>query len=107
MTALEPAEQVLPLTGGSLLRHAGGRWEIVQPDGTARALKPADPERDADPYYWFSSVPVSEGWVALNKGGFAIDLLHMPTGAIKAVNGSPLRPFPWSGEVPYGAVEAK
>lgn len=104
LEALEPAIHSLPLTRGSVLEYAeDGGWRIVGGDGGIRRLDATDPEQNADPYIWGRSVPLSEDWVALLRGGGA-DLLHMPTGSIKAVKERLLPPLPWSGEAAVAAT---
>jgi len=102
LAALEPADNALPLTRGNLLRHSGGKWEIVSlADGVARPLAVAEPDRYADPYVWYKAVPLSEDWVALVRGGGVQDLLHVPTATVKTVKEQLLAPYPWSGEAAY------
>jgi hypothetical protein len=102
LAALEPADNALPLTRGNLLRHSGGKWEIVSlADGVARPLAVAEPDRHADPYVWYKAVPLSEDWVALLRGGGVQDLLHVPTASVKTVKERLLAPYPWSGEAAY------
>jgi len=102
LAALEPADNALPLTRGNLLRHSGGKWEIVSlADGNARPLAAIDPDRHADPYVWHKAVPLSEDWVALVRGGGVAELLHVPTASVKPLKERLLTPYPWSGEAAY------
>ena len=104
LEALEPAIHSLPLTRGSVLEYdEDGGWRIVGGDGGNRPLKASEPEQSDDPYIWWRSVPLNEDWVALLRGGGA-DLLHMPTGSIKAVKERLLPPLPWSGEAAVAAT---
>jgi hypothetical protein len=105
LATLEPAVHSLPLTRGRVLQYADDGWRIVGADGGVRPLDATEPEQYADPNIWRHSVPVSEDWVALLRGGGAADLLHVPTGSIKPVQEPLLRPFPWSGKVAYPTME--
>jgi hypothetical protein len=107
LAALEPAAHSFPLTRGAVLEYAEDGWRIAGADGGARPLAAADPASYADPNIWWRSVPVSEDWVALLRGGGGADLLHVPSGTLKEVRDRVLRPFPWSGEIVYSVLEKR
>jgi len=99
LIALEPADDMLPLTRGSVLKHAEGKWQIVGlADDGAQPLAVDDGQ-------WYRAIPVNEDWVALIAGGDAADLLHVPTASIHAMKERLMVPFPWSGEAAYSIPE--